>query len=43
MLTVSFREVGMDRDYICKGETKEEIMNNLKNMQWEIMDINQKT
>ena len=25
-LTVSCREVGMDCDYICKGETEEEIM-----------------
>jgi predicted small metal-binding protein len=28
MLTVSCREVGMDCDYVCKGETKEEIMKN---------------
>jgi predicted small metal-binding protein len=33
MLTVSCREVGMDRDYVCKGETEEEIMKMLKNMQ----------
>jgi predicted small metal-binding protein len=26
MLTVSCREVGMDCDYVCKGETEEEIM-----------------
>jgi predicted small metal-binding protein len=26
MLTVSYREVGMDCDYVCKGETEEEIM-----------------
>jgi predicted small metal-binding protein len=28
MLTVSCREVGMDCDYVCKGETEEEIMKN---------------
>jgi predicted small metal-binding protein len=28
MLTVSYREVGMDCDYVCKGETQEEIMKN---------------
>ncbi|HZC50820.1 MAG TPA: DUF1059 domain-containing protein [Nitrososphaeraceae archaeon] len=28
MLTVSCREVGVDCDYIAKGETEEEIMNN---------------
>jgi predicted small metal-binding protein len=28
MLTVSCREVGMDCDYVCKGETQEEIMKN---------------
>ncbi len=28
MLTVSCRDVGMDCDYICKGETEEEIMKN---------------
>ena len=27
-LTVPCREVGMDCDYICKGETEEEIMKN---------------
>ena len=26
MLTVSCREVGMNCDYVCKGETEEEIM-----------------
>jgi predicted small metal-binding protein len=28
MLTVSCREVGMDCDYVCKGETEEQIMKN---------------
>ena len=28
MLNVSCREVGMDCDYVCKGETEEEIMKN---------------
>ena len=28
MLTGSCREVGMDCDYVCKGETEEEIMKN---------------
>jgi predicted small metal-binding protein len=28
MLAVSCREVGMDCDYVCKGETEEEIMKN---------------
>ena len=28
MLTVSCRDVGMDCDYVCKGETEEEIMKN---------------
>ena len=28
MLTVSCREVGMDCDYVCKGETEEEVMKN---------------
>ena len=28
MLTVSCREVGMDCDYVCEGETEEEIMKN---------------
>lgn len=28
MLTVSCREVGMDCDYVCKGETEEDIMKN---------------
>ena len=28
MLTVSCRDVGMDCDYVCKGETEEEIMRN---------------
>lgn len=30
MLTVSCREVGMDCDYVCKGETEEEIIENAK-------------
>jgi predicted small metal-binding protein len=28
MLTVSCREVSMDCDYVCKGETEEEIRKN---------------
>ena len=28
MLSVSCREVGMDCDYVCKGETEQEIMKN---------------
>lgn len=28
MLTVLCREVGMDSDYLCKGETEEQIMKN---------------
>jgi predicted small metal-binding protein len=28
MLTVSYRDVGMDCDYVCKGETEEEVMKN---------------
>jgi hypothetical protein len=28
MLTVSCRDVGKDCDYICKGETEEEVMKN---------------
>ena len=28
MLTVSCRDVGMDCDYVCKGETEQEIMKN---------------
>ena len=28
MLTVSCREVGMDCDYVCRGETEQEIMKN---------------
>ena len=28
MLTVSCRDVGMDYDYVCKGETEQEIMKN---------------
>ena len=28
MLTVSCREVSVDCDYVCKGETEEEIMKN---------------
>ena len=28
MLTVSCRDVGMDYDYVCKGETEGEIMKN---------------
>src|SRR5919202_989559 len=28
MLTVSCRDVGVDCDYVCKGETEEEIMKN---------------
>jgi predicted small metal-binding protein len=28
MLTVSCREVGVDCDYVAKGETEEEIMKN---------------
>jgi predicted small metal-binding protein len=28
MLNVSCREVGMDCDYVCKGQTEEEIMKN---------------
>jgi len=30
MLTVSCGEVSMDCDYVCKGETEEEIMQNGK-------------
>ena len=30
MLTVSCGEVSMDCDYVCKGETEEEIMQNAK-------------
>jgi predicted small metal-binding protein len=26
MLTISYREARMDCDYVCKGETEEEIM-----------------
>jgi len=28
MLTVSCRDVGKDCDYVCKGETEEELMKN---------------
>jgi predicted small metal-binding protein len=28
MLNVSCHEVGMDCDYVCKGQTEEEIMKN---------------
>ena len=42
MLTVSCGEVSMDCDYVCKGETEEEIMQNANNMQFKIIISKQK-
>jgi len=41
MSTVSCRDVGKDCDYICKGETEEEVMKNTE--QHPIQDHHQRS